>query len=189
MASLRKQYPEKTIEIWAEDESRMGLQPVIRRTWARKGGICKAPNYRKYQWLYTYMFVRPSDGETYWWMFPTVNSEAIDETLKKFVKEYNPSGEKIMILLWDQAGFHRGSGTGLIEGIELFPLPPYTPELQPVERVWPLLREAMANKVFESIEHLEEVLIKRIRWLVENPSIIQKVTGFHWILSVLMDTS
>lgn len=157
--------------------------------WVRKGSICKALNCRKYDWLYTYTFVRPSDGETYWWMFPTVNSESINETLKKFIQEYNPNREKILVLLWDQAGFHRGSETRSIEGIEFFPLPAYTPELQPVERIWPLLREAIANKVFDTLEHLQKVLIERIHWLTENASIVQKVTGYHWILTAQRNTS
>ncbi len=139
----------------------------------------------KYDWLYTYAFVRPSDGETDWWIVPTVYSEAIYQALKQFVQRYNPDGEKIFILLWDQAGFHRGSEIKSIEGLEFFPLPPYTPELQPVERIWPLLREAIANRVFDSLEQLKRVLTMRIQWLTENAQVIQKVTGFYWILDAL----
>ncbi len=104
------------------------------------------------------------------------------------MRQYNPHGEKIILLLWDQAGFHQGSEIDSMEGLVLFPLPPYTPELQPVERLWPLLREAIANRVIDTLDQLKKILTHRINWLIENASIIQKVTGFHWILDALKDT-
>ncbi len=67
------------------------------------------------------------------------------------------------------------------DGIELVYLPPYTPELQPAERIWPLLRESVANRVFKTLDALEEVLVRRCRWLLQNWEVVQQHVGFEWI--------
>ena len=66
------------------------------------------------------------------------------------------------------------------EGIHLFPLPPYSPELQPAERLWPLVNEAVANQVFDSIEAVEELVCQRCRDLLNLPELIRGITCYHW---------
>ena len=67
--------------------------------------------------------------------------------LNSFSKEYMDE-DTVIVLLWDQAGFHQTGNMKVPAGIEFFPLPPYTPELQPAKRLWPCscLHEAMANQ-------------------------------------------
>jgi len=108
--------------------------------------------------------------------------------LESFAREY-VSEDTLIVLLWDQAGFHQTRSMDVPEGIEFFPLPPYTPELQPAERLWPSLHEAMANRWIRSLDQLEEILTKRIRALIKTPEIIQALTGFKWILSAQYTTS
>ena len=151
--------------------------------WALKAKRPKSSNCRKYEWLYAYAFVRPKDGKSYWLLMPTVSIEAMNIALKAFAKGMNPNGKKIIVLLIDQAGFHMGKNLEIPEGIRLEPLLPYTPELQPVECLWPLLKEAVANRAHETIEKLEEVLINRIKWLINNTKIIQGAVGFRWIIN------
>ncbi|MDE0314547.1 MAG: transposase [Candidatus Poribacteria bacterium] len=64
------------------------------------------------------------------------------------------------------------------QGIELFYLPPYTPELQPAERLWSLLREVVENK-FLQLSALEEVLVERCRWFSKNREKVQAHVGFE----------
>lgn len=108
--------------------------------------------------------------------------------LESFAREY-VNEDTIVVLLWDQAGFHQTGNMDVPKGIEFFPLPPYTPELQPAERLWPSLHEAMANRWIRTLDHLEEILTKRIRALIKTPEIIQALTGFKWILSAQFDTN
>lgn len=178
---IKKEHPDREVEVWAEDEARLGLQPVIRRMWAPKGKRPKAVNYRKYEWLYAYAFVRPEDGTTHWLLLPTVNTECMNIALKTFSEEMDPDGKKLIVLLMDQAGFHTGKDLEVPEGIRIESLPPYTPELQPVECLWPLLKESIANRAYETMDMLEAVLIKRINWLIENTQTVLGATGFGWI--------
>ena len=126
---MRRDHPDKEIEVWAEDEARLGLQPVIRRIWAPKGKRPIAVSNRKFQWLYAYCFVRPDDGKNYWMILPTVSVEAVNLALKEFVQAINPEGNKKIVLLWDQAGFYKGKELEVPESIEGLFLPAYSPEL------------------------------------------------------------
>jgi hypothetical protein len=63
------------LEVWAFDEHRLGLKPVYRRVWALRGKTPLAWVRPRYRWLYVYGFVRPSTGESEFWLLPTVNAE------------------------------------------------------------------------------------------------------------------
>ena len=75
-------------------------------------------------------------------------------------------------------GFSHRYGFRSARGIELCYLLPYTPELQPAERLWPLLREAIANKVCPTLSALEEVLVNRCQWLSKNKEKVQALVDF-----------
>lgn len=181
VAELEGQHPEKSVEVWAEDEARVGLLPVHRRVWAKQGERPTVPVCPSYKWLYGFGFVRPQTGETYWLLMPSVSVEVMNLALAEFARDVNPEGKKQIILLLDRAGFHTGKDLDVPQGIELFYLPPYTPELQPAERLWPLLREVVANKVFKTLSDLEEVLVKRCQWFSKNRKKVQEHVGFQWI--------
>ena len=104
--------------------------------------------------------------------------------LESFAHEY-VGEDPLEELLWDQAGFLQTGNMDVPEGIEFFALPPYTPELQPAERLWPSLHEAKANRWIRTLDHLEEILTKRIRALIKTP----QMTGYKWILSAQYDTN
>jgi len=100
--------------------------------------------------------------------------------LENFDKEVNPGKDKELVLMIDQAGFHRLSECRIPTGIHLYRLPPYTPELQPAEPLWPLLKEAVANKFFKTIDEIEEVLCQRCIWLFDHPEEVKGASGFKW---------
>ena len=112
----------------------------------------------------------------------------MQEALDSFVREHARK-DTLIVLLWDRAGFHQTENLHIPEGIEVFPLPPYTPELQPAERLWPSLREAVANRWIRSLDHLESLLTHRIRALMQTPETIQALTGYDWILDALKTTN
>jgi len=186
--SLRKRYPGKKIEVWAEDEARIGLQPVIRRQWFKVGSRPKAPCQIQYKWIYVYGFVEPASGKTHWLLLPSVSLDLMQVALDSFAKEHVKK-DRIIVLLWDQAGFHQSTRLTMPEGLKVFPLPAYTPELQPAERLWSTLRESIANRWVSSLDNLEDLLGKRIRNLIATPEVIQRLTGFHWILTAANDTN
>ena len=98
--------------------------------------------------------------------------------------ELRLKGKKQIILLLDRAGFHTGKDLEVPQGIELFYLPPYTPELQPAEQLWPLLREVVVNKVWTTLAALEEEVVKRCQWFSKNWDIARAHVGFQWICEI-----
>ena len=184
VAALKSEHPEKPVEVWAEDETRLGLLPVHRRVWAKKGVRPTAPVCPAYKWLYGFGFVRPQTGETYWLLLPTVSVEVMNLALAEFARDVNPEAKKQIVLLVDRAGFHISKAVQVPAGIELFYLPPYSPELQPAERLWPLLREVIANRVLKTLSSLEKVLVNRCQWFSKNWDIVQAQVGFQWICEI-----
>lgn len=87
---------------------------------------------------------------------------------------------KRVALVVDQAGWHTSQKVEVPEGIHLIPLPPYSPELQPAERLWTLTNEPVANRSFETLDELEEVLVQRCQMLLKQPEFIRSLTCFHW---------
>src|SRR5258708_16621339 len=87
---------------------------------------------------------------------------------------------KQIVLVLDQAGWHTSQTLAVPDGIHLVFLPPYSPELQPVERVFPLTNEAIANRRFVTLDDLQEVQAQRCATLQDNPAHIRAVTHFQW---------
>jgi transposase len=178
---LEEAHPEaERVEIWAEDETRLGLKPVTRRVWAPVGERPQARFERGYEWTYLYGFVHPQSGEVFWMILPTVSTELFSLALREFAKEVGAGKERRILLVVDQAGWHTGGEVDLPEGIELEFLPKGSPELMPAERLWPLTNEALANGLFEEIEEVEEALVRRCIELLDQPGIIRDLTNYHW---------
>jgi DDE superfamily endonuclease len=145
----------------------------MRRVWAPVGQRPIARFNRGYKWTYLYGFVRPRSGGVYWLILPTVNVvELFSMALQEFAKEVGAGEDKhvlvVLEVVLDQAGWHTGGEVELPEGIHLEFLPKGSPELQPAERLWPLTNEAIANRLFEEIEEIEEALVKRCIELLEQ---------------------
>jgi transposase len=152
---------------------------------ASKGRRPLALVHHRYEWLYVYSFVRPSTGRIFWLILPTLSKELYLRALLEFAKAVGAEKKnKRVVLVLDRAGWHPKSGDDsevtLPEGLHLLPLPSYSPELQPAERLWPLVDEPVANRYFEDLDELEEVLIERCRQLNERPELIRSHTCFHW---------
>jgi transposase len=158
----------------------LGLKPVIRRVWAPVGQRPTARVKRGYEWSYLYGFVRPTTGEVFWLILPTVNKELFSMALREFAKEVGAGEDKRILLVLDQAGWHTSGEVALPEGIHLEFLPTGSPELQPAERLWPLSNEGVANRYFEDIGSLEEALVERCVALCGQPEVIRSYTRYRW---------
>ncbi|RQH35589.1 IS630 family transposase [Okeania hirsuta] len=175
-----QKHPEATVEVWAMDEHRLGLKPICRRVWAQLGSHAIANVNWKYQWLWLYGFVNPNNGETYYWILPKVNVELFNRVLEDFAREFQLGEDKHIILTIDRAGWHTSSELKIPLGLHLEYLPPYSPELQPAERLWPLINEPIANRSFTSLEELEEILFERCQVLLTQQFAIKAITQYHW---------
>ena len=177
----QQKYPDTEVEVWFFDEHRVGLKPILRKVWAKVGERPKAIVNHRYEWLYVYGFVKPKTGETLWYLIPRVNTQWLNLVYETFAQETNVS-EKKVLLVEDNAGWHTSKSSKVPEGIEVEYLPAYSPQLQPAERLWSLVDEPLVNQHFETIEKIEEILVRRCNILREEmQSEIQKLTNYHWL--------
>jgi hypothetical protein len=130
--------------------------------------------------MYVYGFVRPATGATSWYLMPSVNVEQFGTVLREFAQEHGV-GEKKRIVLWmDQAGWHTSQKLQVPEGIHLLHQPAKSPEVQPSEKLWPLVNEAVANEAITSRDQLEQRLVRRVQYLSAHPEEVRGPTLFSW---------
>ena len=149
--------PKKSpLRLWIYDEARYGLAPVTRKMWTSKGTEIIAPVHHRYEWGYVFGALQIGGGGSEFLLSPTVSKEA-DKTFLRQISHRDPGA--IHVVIGDGAGFHhRDKGKGseaLPDNIRLLTLPPYSPELNPVEKLWDLMKDAICNKVFDTLEELE----------------------------------
>ena len=166
--------------MWAEDEARLGLKPISRRVWSLRGQRPHSGGRTRYEWLYVYGFARPATGQTFTAILPRVNAGRMGEALAAFAAHADPRGRKVLVVLVDRAGGHVARRLAVPPNVVLHYLPPCTPELQPVEPLWPLAREAVANRTIGRIDRLRAILRSRLGDLARNPAVVRSVVGFHW---------
>jgi transposase len=173
-------HPQATLRVWTMDEHRLGLLPIIKRVWARKGRRPRAPVRRRYQWRSVYGFVRPRTGTTWWCLLPTVSLDAFALALATFARDEEIDADHRAVLVVDQAGWHTSAKLPLPDGIDLVFLPAYSPELAPAERLWRLVDEPVANRSFATLDELEAVLVPRCQALAQQRRRIKSLTRYHW---------
>jgi DDE superfamily endonuclease len=176
----REEKPERKVEVWAFDEHRIGLRPILRRPWAPVGPRPIARGRHRFEWLCLYGFVHPTTGEVVGFVCSTVDTALFSAVLAAFARAVGAGGDKLVVLALDRAGWHVSDRLVVPDGVVLEFLPPYTPELQPAERLWPLANEAVANKHFATLKDLDAARGERCRTLAAMPEAIKGVTNFGW---------
>lgn len=168
------------MQVWAQDEARLGLIPIVRRVWAPRGKRVWAPGHRRYQWLYLFGFVHPATGASFFLLLPTVNTMLMSMALQLFATQVGAGPQRHVVLVLDGAGWHVSSELQLPIGIHLVQQPAYSPELQPSERLWPLVREAIANKCYTDLDALELDVANRCNQLGEQSQLVRAHTLLPW---------
>jgi hypothetical protein len=173
------------IELWAMDEHRVGLIPILRRVWAPRGRRPRAVVRPRYQWLYLVGFVHPESGKTSFWIVPELTAAVFASVFAAFVEEQGFNENKRLLLVLDGAGWHTGAAVRIPPGTRFIQQPAYSPELQPSERLWPISNEPLANRSFKSIQELEKVLAHRCCQMTEMQDFLRGLTFYHWWPSTL----
>ena len=100
--------------------------------------------------------------------------------LADFATQFGVGQDKHIILTLDQAGWHSGNHLIVPKGLHLEYMPSHSPELQPAELKGPLVNEPIANRSFDTLEQLEEILFQRCRFLLQHPALIKGIACYHW---------
>ena len=134
----------------------------------------------RYEWLYVYAFVHPNSGRSVWYLLPSLNTAAFQVVLDDFARDVRSSSDKRVLIVLDNAAWHKAKALCVPEGLEFVFLPAYSPELQPAERLWALCDETVANRCMGSLEALEAALCVQCECLMGDAGRVRAQTLFHW---------
>ena len=118
-----------------------------------KGSRPTALQQAEYEWVYLFGAVNPLTGDSSALLTPTVNTDYMNHHLRFISEQAGPEVHVVLVL--DRAGWHLSKALQVPENITLLPLPPYSPELNPVERLWAFLRSHyLSNRAYEDYDDL-----------------------------------
>ena len=132
------------------------------------------------EWLWLYAAVQPQSGRVFWLVLPYLNAQLMQRFLDEFARTDAAEGKHIVMLV-DGAAAHRAKSLRVPERITLMRLPAYTPELNPTERLWSLVREGVANRDFDSLDDLEQSVCTRCQNISAAPEQVTALTNYSWL--------
>jgi transposase len=177
--SIPEEIDLEQVDIWFQDEARVGQQGTVTRLWAVKGTRPRV--VRQQQFNYTYIFgaVCPSRDEAVGLVMPYANTNTMQIHLEHISMKI-PNGRHAVVVL-DQAGWHTTGKLKRFKNITLISLPPASPELNPTEQVWRQLREgSLANRCFKDEEDIVNACCEAWNNFDEKVGAVKSLCSREW---------
>lgn len=167
------------VDIWFQDESRVGQQGAITRIWAPKGTRPRAVRQQQFEYAYIYGAVCPAQQQAIGLVLPSANSLGMALHLDAISQEI-PEGRHGVIVV-DGAPWH-SERLDLPANITLLKLPPYSPELNPVEQVWQLIKQRwLSNRCYSGYEDIVDACCSAWNLFCKDGGLIQSLCSRKWI--------
>lgn len=162
------------MKVFFEDEARFGRINNICHCWVPSGKRAAVKKQIIREHTYAFSAVCPLEGESYSLISPVCNTAAMNELLQGLSTTY--AGQEILIFA-DSAGWHQSKELCTPANIHMELLPPYSPELNPVEHLWDYIREQKGfnNHLFDSMDELENHLEQVLKTFI-----MKKITSAHY---------
>lgn len=180
---MKKYYPgqqPRKVRFVCMDESRFGLKGIRRRRITLRGVKPIGRYVWRFEYFWLYGAVEPVSGESFYWHYSHLDHECFEHYLRKLSEEYK---ESLLVVLLDNSGVHKVEDLEIPENVVLLFQPPYSPELNPIERVWQHLKSQLGWEMFEQVEALQERVGELVRSI--SPEVIKSLTGYPWLLHSL----
>ena len=171
------------IRLMFQDEARFGRISDVRQCWAPKPHRPMCIAMLTHESTYAYAAVEPLTGAMDSLILPQVNTHCMQIFLDEVALRH-PDDHIVMVL--DGASWHSTKSLIAPPNMRLLPLPPYAPELNPVEHIWDELREkCFHNKAFDSLDALEDDLATGLVAMENTPAVVESIAAWPWIIDVL----
>ena len=172
-------HKDSTVRLMFQDEAGFGRINKPKYCWCKKGYRPSVPCHHIREYRYAYGAVEPLTGEGCFLIMPYCNADCMNVFLSHLSNSYPK--DKI-ILVCDGAAWHKANSLLIPDNIRIVFIPPYTPEMNPIEQIWKEIRiRGFKNEIFHTLDKVIERLCSTIRSI--SPSIIKSITGRNWILS------
>ena len=150
------------------------------RVWAERGSRPAAPKDQRYSWCYLFGAICAARGLGVALVLPHANARMMNLHLLEISAAITSGAHAVLVV--DGAGWHQTGGKlSVPDNITLLHLPPYSPELNPVENVWAFLRgNKLSNRIFNSYEAIVEACCEAWNWLAQQPDRITAIGTRSW---------
>ena len=174
LQALREAHPDRQLRVYFQDESRFGQQGTTTNVWARRGSRPTAVRQTEYQYLWVLGAVCPETGHAEGLLSPQLNTKIVNTFLAQFSQTLAANEHAAMI--WDGAGFHVSGQLQVPANVTLIQLPPYSPELNPIENLWHYLKSHFwSNRAYADYDALEEAAMHAWRRAVLDADLMKTV--------------
>lgn len=172
------------VKTFSYDETRFGLITSLGKRITLRGVRPVGLIQRTFQNYYIYGAADVEDGENFFLEFPNMNTDCFQSFLYKFSEFFQDS---MNILLIDNAGIHKAKRLIIPENIRLIFLPPYSPELNPVERFWQYIKKYIKGKIFSGFMEMKDCVADILKKCSNRMT--ASLTGFPYILDAINKSS
>ncbi|WP_245699220.1 IS630 family transposase [Rhodospira trueperi] len=184
LTTAARDHPDKRIRLFFQDEARVGQKGRLCHRWwimgQRPPGLCD----QRFDWTYLFAAIDPITGDAFALVMPTVSTKVMQRFLDDFSKMLADDEHAVMVL--DGAGWHAARSLRVPENMTLVHQPPYSPECNPVERVWLFLRERFLSlQVWPDKEAIIKACCDAWNALVDDPERIQSLCLQPWVRKVI----
>ena len=164
-------------EVWFFDESRFGTHSKVGNGWFKTGIRTPVKIKLGYKNFYLYSAANPKTGKEFTLLLPKVNIDCMNIFLREFSKE---NKDKKIVIVMDGAGWHKSDKLKYSKNIRIIIQPPYSPELNPIEKLWQFVKDhTIKNRIYKTLPELEDAVCEFVRTL--NPEIIRSVCGVSYV--------
>jgi transposase len=168
------------VRVFSQDESRFGLLTVRRRRLTARGVQPSGQVQHIFEWFYVYGAVAPTTGERFFLDLPYLNAESFQLFVDAFAQAFPDS---LNLLLLDNSGAHTAQRIRWPEQVRYVWLPPYCPELNPIERVWRDLKDDLAWQQFANLD-AQQTYVGDLLQAYDAPT-LQSLTSYTYLVEAI----
>ena len=183
MRKIQYKHKNQRLRLFFQDEARIGQKGRCAHIWWRRGerppGLCD----KRFTFAYIFAAVEPGTDNGFALVMPHANTEAMQIFLDRFAATI--AADEHVVLVLDRAGWHGSLGLNVPSTITLVPLPPYSPELNPVERVWLYLKQRfLSHRLHADYEAIADAACRAWNCLTAETGRIRSLCSYPWIPQV-----
>ena len=167
------------MRLFFQDEAGFGRINKPKSCWCPLGIRPVVPCHHVREYRYAFGAVEPLTGESFFWIMPSCDTDCMNLFLQKLSENFP---RDYIVLCVDRASWHMSQQLEIPDNIELFPLLPYTPELNPIEQIWKETRKrGFKNECFKTLDDVMDRLCDTLNSFSCDD--INSITGREWIIN------
>jgi len=171
--------PDAKVRLFFQDEARFGRLDEISSCWAPLGVRPIVPSQMVREYMNAFGAVDPISGDRFFIIAPACNTLWMNAFLQGLSEHI---GKDYALVCLDQAAWHTTKNLIIPDNIRLFFMPPKTPEMNPIEQLWKVVRKEFKNKLFKTLDKVVDYLCVVLNGLTD--CVVQSVTGREWVISM-----